>query len=82
MINGLKIIQRWEKCTIKGPDGKPRAAWELFVNNASYGRDEVKDRLLASYRRETAPPASFHWRHRPQGIWARKKSPIKQLTEY
>lgn len=82
MINGLKIILKWDKCTIKGPDGKSRIAWELFINNSSYGRDEIKERLLASYERETAPPASFHWRHSPQRIWARKKSRIQQPVEY
>ena len=81
MENGFKKDRlRWGKCVIKGPDSKKRHGWELFVNDTSFGKDEIKERLRATYERVTAPPISFHWKNSAWKQWARKKP--KKLKSY
>jgi hypothetical protein len=51
-------------CSLFGPDGKERPAWELRVGEISFGRADSKDSLLAYYARIHEPPPTGHWRER------------------
>src|SRR5919197_2045050 len=52
-------------CSLLGPDGKERPAWELWVGNELFGRADSKESLLQYYARIHEPPQSGHWRERP-----------------
>lgn len=51
-------------CSLFGPDGKERPAWELRVGDISFGRADSKESLLAYYARLHQPMPSGHWRER------------------
>ena len=52
-------------CSLLGPDGKERPAWELWVGEELFGRADSKESLLQYYARIHEPPPSGHWRERP-----------------
>ncbi|MCS6927537.1 MAG: hypothetical protein NZ578_16730 [Candidatus Binatia bacterium] len=51
-------------CSLFGPDGKERPAWELRVGDILFGRADSKESLLAYYARLHEPMPSGHWRER------------------
>jgi hypothetical protein len=57
---------QFRRCTITGPDGKKRQAWELIVKGRKFGKCETKEQLFSYYEKETAPldNASHHWKNR------------------
>jgi hypothetical protein len=48
--------------TLRGPDGKERAGWVLYINGVLIGRAESKEHLLEYYTRLAEPLSSNHWR--------------------
>jgi hypothetical protein len=53
-------------CVLRGPDGKERPAWALWVKGVLIGRAESQDSLRRYYARLHEPPPSGHWRDHPQ----------------
>lgn len=51
-------------CSLFGPDGKERPAWELRVGDVLFGRADSKESLLAYYARIHEPMPTGHWRER------------------
>ncbi len=49
-------------CALRGPDGKTRPGWEMWVGNLLFGRADTKECLLQSYTRIYEPMPSGHWR--------------------
>jgi hypothetical protein len=68
---------RFIQCTITGPDGKKRQAWELIVEGRKFGKCETQEQLLSYYKKQTAPldNASHHWKNRH---WLDKYHSIKK----
>lgn len=71
----VKIIP----CTITGPDGVPRQAWEMKVGGRSFGKAESKKSLLASYAKLGGPTPTGHWRENPPYHFGKKG--VRRPTE-
>lgn len=59
------------RCTIMGPDGIARKAWEMRVGDQSFGKAISKESLLQYYEKLGGPTPSGHWRGRLS--YSRKK---------
>jgi hypothetical protein len=51
-------------CSLRGPDGKTRPGWEMWVGDLLFGRADTKESLLQYYTRIHEPMPSGHWRER------------------
>ena len=49
-------------CALRGPDGKTRPGWEMWVGELLSGRADTKESLLQYYTRIHEPMPSGHWR--------------------
>lgn len=49
-------------CALRGPDGKTRPGWEMWVGDLLFGRADTKESLLQYYTRIHEPMPSGHWR--------------------
>ncbi|HEV8718035.1 MAG TPA: hypothetical protein VGX03_35120 [Candidatus Binatia bacterium] len=47
---------------LRGPDGKTRPGWEMWVGDLLFGRADTKESLLQYYTRIHEPMPSGHWR--------------------
>ena len=57
-------------CSLRGPDGKERSGWEMWVGDMMFGRADSKETLMAYYSRLHEPLPSGHWRER---TWQQQK---------
>ena len=51
-------------CSLRGPDGLMRPAWEMWVGDILFGRADTKESLLEYYSRIHEPMPSGHWKDR------------------
>lgn len=51
-------------CSLRGPDGQMRPAWEMWVGDILFGRADTKESLLQYYSRIHEPMPSGHWKER------------------
>jgi len=59
-------------CALRGPDGKTRPGWEMWVGNLLFGRADTKECLLQYYTRIYQPMPSGHWRDQPSWQFPRQ----------
>ena len=65
----------FHNCTIVGPDGIKREAWEMWIGERCFGKSDSKALLIASYDRLKIPEnKNFHWRQTRMSYGAARKS--------
>lgn len=65
----------FKRCTLRGPDGIEREAWELYLNGIMVGRAESKESLQVYYVRLSEPLSSQHWQ---DNLVRPRRGPIAQ----
>lgn len=72
---------RFVRCQIRGPDGKSRSGWEMWLGDYCFGRADRKENLLRSLERQQQPPQSFHWREVHRQRFERHQAPKPEEEE-
>jgi len=52
------------RCTLIGPDGEKRPAWEMRKGALFFGRADSKEELVRYYERLHGPMPTGHWKDR------------------